>query len=320
MKWLAIAAACSAAWSCGGQGTTSSAARPAPVTVRLITGPTGGTLLATGSALQREYRRISAQPTIEILKSGGAVDNVVAIQSGAAELGLTYADIAYSAFSGQLEQRRQKFDQLAAVAVMQMAPLHIVIAPASHIRKVSELRGGHVGMAGAPGSASGLTARMVLNILGVPLSSITIEPLATESASARLKTGVVDAYLQVGLDPIDWIQRALPDGARLLPLSDAEVQRLAEIYPFFRPTVIRKAAYGGLSESVPTIGVDGLLVCRKDLDEEVVYQLAKGIFDALPALASPDGSPLIEMDQAAATPIPLHPGASRYYRERQLSR
>jgi len=288
--------------------------------VRLITGPAGGTLEATGSSLQREYNRLSGGPTVQIIHSGGAVDNLAAIQSGSADLGLTYSDVAYGAFSGKLEQRHEKFDQLAAVAVLQVTPLHIVTSAASTVRDVVDLRGGHVGMAGAPGSASGLTARLVLNLLGVPLSSITIEPLSTETAYSRLKTGTVRAYLQVGLDPIEWIQRAIRDGGRLLPLTEAQVDHLSELYPFFRPTTIRSTAYEGLREPVTTIGVDGLLVCRRGLDEKVVYDLARGLFQALPALSFPDGSPFIDVEQAAATPIPLHPGASRFYRERQLSR
>ncbi len=234
--------------------------------VRLITGPAGGTLEATGASLQREYSRMHSGPAIEILHSGGAVDNIVAIQAGSADVGLTYSDIAYSAFSGNLEQRHEKFDQIAAVAVMQVAPLHIVVSGTSPIHDIIDLRGGHVGMAGASGSASGLTARLVLNLLGVPLSAITIEPLSTDTAFRRLKSGAVRAYLQVGLDPIDWIQRAIRDGGRLLPLTEGQVDHLGELYPFFRPTTIRTTAYEGLPASIPTIGVDGLLVCRRDLD------------------------------------------------------
>jgi TRAP transporter TAXI family solute receptor len=311
------AAAALAASGCDGRAPTTDPARPL---VRLITGPAGGTLEATGSSLQREYNRMPSGPTIQILHSGGALDNIDAIQAGSADLAVTYSDIAYSAYSGKLEQRREKFDQLAAVAVMQVAPLHIVTSGTSAIHDVVELRGGRIGMAGAAGSASGLTARLVLNLLGVPLSSITTEPLASDTAYARLKTGAVRAYLQVGLDPIDWIQRAIREGGQLVPLTEAQVDHLSEVYPFFRPTTIRTTAYQGLHESIPTVGVDGLLVCRRDMDEKVVYDLARGLFQALPSLALRDGSPFIDVEQAAAAPIPLHPGASRYYRERQLSR
>jgi TRAP transporter TAXI family solute receptor len=293
---------------------------PAPPVIRLITGPAGGTLHVTGASLQREYNRTLTDATIEVVHSRGAVDNIIAIQEGQADLGVTYSDVAYSAFSGRLEQRLQKFDRLAAIAVMQLAPLHIVIGPTSHIRSIVDLRGGRLGMATAAGSGSGITARSVLTILGIPLASVTISPLSSESAYTLLKAGTVDAHLQVGVEPIDWIQKAVQDGARLLPLTEQQVERLGQVYPFFRPTVIRKETYPGLAQSIPTIGVDGLLVCRRDLDEDRVYQLTKGLFQAARTSSGGNGSRFVDVEQAAATPIPLHTGASRFYRERQLSR
>ncbi len=303
--------------SCSEAPAPAIASRPS---VRLSTGPATGTLQTTGLSLQREFNKLPAGPTIQTVLTTGAVDNVVTIQDGEADLGLTYSDVAYNAYAGRLERRSDKFDRLAGVALMQVAPLHIVVSSTSHIKSVADLRGKRIGMAGAAGSASRITAQSVLNVLGAPVSTVKIEPLNTGTAFARLEKGEVDAMLQVGLDPIDWIQRALKDGSRLLPLGASEVDRLSQVYPFFRPTVIRQSLYGGLKGSVPTIGVDGLLVCRKDLDEQLVYDVTKALFQVLPALSFPDGAAFLDVEQAAATPIPLHAGASRFYRERQLSR
>jgi TRAP-type uncharacterized transport system substrate-binding protein len=65
--------------------------------------------------------------------------------------------------------------------------------------------------------------------------------------------------------------------------------------------------------------VDGLLICRRDLDEPLVYELTKQLIASRQS-AEP-GGPLARMDLqlAPATPIPLHDGAARYYRERELS-
>jgi len=70
---------------------------------------------------------------------------------------------------------------------------------------------------------------------------------------------------------------------------------------------------------IHTIGVDSLLICRKDLDESIVYDLTKHFFEALPALSSSlDALRFMDLDESPATPIPLHDGAARYYREREL--
>ena len=65
----------------------------------------------------------------------------------------------------------------------------------------------------------------------------------------------------------------------------------------------------------------GALVCRRDLDETLVYDLTRRFFEALPSLSSSQGAlRFIDLDQAPATPIPLHDGAARFYRERELLR
>ena len=62
-----------------------------------------------------------------------------------------------------------------------------------------------------------------------------------------------------------------------------------------------------------------LLVCRDDLAEEVVYEFTKEFFAALPMLATSNSeAALVDVEKAPATPIPLHSGAARYYREREV--
>jgi len=64
------------------------------------------------------------------------------------------------------------------------------------------------------------------------------------------------------------------------------------------------------------VGVDLLLVCRADLDSAVVYAITRALFEDIPRLARRQIDPY----RAAATVIPLHPGAARYYREREMQR
>ena len=70
-----------------------------------------------------------------------------------------------------------------------------------------------------------------------------------------------------------------------------------------------------------TIGVDTVLVCRVDLAESLAYDVTRAMFEALPRNAAPvPWTTLLDLERAAATPIPLHQGAARYYRERELLR
>lgn len=97
------------------------------------------------------------------------------------------------------------------------------------------------------------------------------------------------------------------------------VERARENHPFFLPLTIPPRTYSSQQTPIETVGVDNVLLCRADLDEELVYRLTKAFFEALPDLAATHPSAgLIDADLAPATAIPLHAGAARYYREREL--
>ena len=77
----------------------------------------------------------------------------------------------------------------------------------------------------------------------------------------------------------------------------------------------------GQDEPTETLGAEWLLVCHNDLSEDLVYQLTRAFFEQLPAMARQHGeAALIDPEQAAAAPIPLHAGAARFYREREILR
>jgi TRAP transporter TAXI family solute receptor len=97
--------------------------------------------------------------------------------------------------------------------------------------------------------------------------------------------------------------------------------RLRGSYPFLRPVTVAANQLPGQGEPTETLGAEWLLVCRSDLSEELVYQLTRAFFEQLPALARDNGeAALIDPEQAPAAPIPLHVGAARYYREREVLR
>jgi TRAP transporter TAXI family solute receptor len=83
--------------------------------------------------------------------------------------------------------------------------------------------------------------------------------------------------------------------------------------------MIPRDTYPGQSEPVQTIGVNSILLCRADLPDDLIYTLTKALFDSLERPSSPLARfPWLDTDGASATPIPLHAGAARYFREREL--
>jgi len=289
---------------------------PARKEIRLTTGTPGARFHPLGQALARAYAAALPMLDVRLLDTAGSVANVEALERGDADVGLSYADVAYTAYVGGLDGRQASFAELRGIAVLELAPVHLVVRAGSKIADPTDLRGRRVAV-GPPGSGSALTAEIVLRALGIDASAVDVEPLKYNEAAAQLAAGTIDALFVNGSDPVDSVRASTLAGARILPLGGPAIERLRHDYPFFRPAVIHGGTYPGHPAPIRTIGVDNLLLCRRGLDEATVHDLTQQFFAQLPSLSILSG---LDLEQAPATPIPLHDGAARYYRERELSR
>jgi uncharacterized protein len=293
---------------------------PPRVRVRLASGTPGGNFYALGEALAREYRRALPNLDLDVRPSDGSASNLEALQRGDADIGLSHADGTYLAYAGRLDDHRAPFTRLRGIAMLQLASVHIVVRANSGILTVEQLRGRRISL-GRPSWGASSTAALVLNAIGLGLADAHVEPLRYDEAASRLSDGRLDALIVTGTYPLAAVTAATTAGARVLSLDGEAIDRLRRDYPFFSRVAIPSGAYPGQSQPVHTVGVHTLLVCRADLSETLVHDLTEALFAILPLLSTPE-TPLGRLDlaQAPATPIPLHEGAARYYRERELTR
>jgi uncharacterized protein len=261
---------------------------------------------------------MSKLPDIEFSRRspGGAVDNMDNVQKGEAEIGFAMSDVAYIAFTEGTETDPHPHSKLRGMALLQTTTLHVIVASSFHSRTVVNLRGKRIGVAG---SGTKFTTRAILPELGVPLSSVHIEQAAPSELLHGLLDGKFDAAVIMESEPSEFTRDALATGQlRLFPLGDTDTPRLRENYPFFRPIIIPAGTYGDHGD-VQTLGVKSVMVCRDDLSDEVVYRMLAVFFDSLPEFVQIQPYfELINLRAVSATPIPLHPGAARFYREREL--
>ena len=272
-----------------------------------------GFVNAYGSALSGiEFRMV----TSHILGTG-----LEEIQNGSADLTINVSQTAYVAYSGQLETTTNRYDQLRAIANLGVVPLHFIARTDSGIRSVSDLRGRSVNI-GVPAAENYRLAQSVLEAFGLSAGTYTPHHLNYSESVTGLLNRKFDAMFLVGSYPGRGVLRVTEGGvARLLPIEGKAADRLRQGSAFLRPALIPANTYPGQTASIRTVGVQHVLVCRRDLTEGAVYELTKQLFVALPKLASiMTTMRSIDVDQASATSIPLHDGAARYYRERELSR
>jgi TRAP transporter TAXI family solute receptor len=148
---------------------------------------------------------------------------------------------------------------------------------------------------------------------------LNAEYMESSDAAREVISGEIDAAFWHAL-PHPSVAQALQQGARILDVIGPEIDRFRAEYPFLKPTVIPTATYPGSDDVVRTVGIDGIFVCRAELAEVLVHDLTRAFVD----LSQSDldiGQVLpTNLSSASSTAIPLHPGAARFYRERELLR
>ena len=244
-----------------------------------------------------------------------------AVDGGKGQLGLAQSDVVYPRLPPR--HRAQPVSAQEPARDRGAVGQHLLRAgPARQpFRSIEDLKGQRVGII-PPGTSGEFSTRIVLGAHG--MSYADVQPIfePTDSLVPKLGSGEIDAVFSANPLMLAGGPRAQPD--RPAPPAADWPHR---DQPAARQLSVPQAGHrrgqpaSGQSQPIETLGAEWLLVCRSDLSEDLVYQLTREFFEQLPAMARDHGeAALIDPEQAPAAPIPLHAGAARYYREREILR
>ena len=293
---------CLAASSCSGAAETTTAPR---ASLRLSRN--------TANDLQAAFARIPDIKAEVVTESGSSITSLLDLRDGKTNISGTLADVAYLAYAGQLEEMTEPFEQLRGMAVTGLNTMHLLVGRDSRVKTIRDLKGLRISV-GAPGSSTAHITQRMLQDLGIANAQTRGERIPNAEIVSRLTKGDIDAAFSGFGVPGATVIAAMQRGARLIPLDDPEIEAMRTRYPYLKRTLIPRGTYPNQQDPIRTLGVDTLLVCRAELDDETVYSILDAYFATRPATTPPN------LERAPATPIPLHPGAARYYRQRELSR
>ncbi|HBS17513.1 MAG TPA: C4-dicarboxylate ABC transporter substrate-binding protein [Halomonas sp.] len=298
--------------------TMMAAALPASAQqLSIATGGTGGVYYPIGGGFAEMINNHidGAQATAEV--TGASVENMGLIMRGDADLALVLADTAYQAYTGTGDFEGRQIENTRALASVYPNAVQLVTLTESDIHSIADLAGKRVSV-GAPGSGTELNARALLEANGVSYSDFTPQRLNFNETADAIRDGDIDAgFWSVGPPTSSILNLAATRDIRLIGLSDEEIANAQEVEAVFAPYELAAGMYDGMDEAVLTIGIPNVLVVNADMDEELAYQLTQLLFentDELIAVHPAANDTTIEFTMSS-TPVPLHPGALRYFEE-----
>jgi uncharacterized protein len=256
--------------------------------------------------------------------TAGPLANIDLIANKRLESALCQADIAYWAFHGSgLFRKQGAVSNLRAIANLYPETMHIVTRTDRKIDELRRLRGKTVSM-GEPNSTTQLTARAMLQTLGLPEREIKVQNLPPGQAIEGLRDGKLDAFfLMTGVPSPELRELANAGGIALLPIDGANARKLTGAFPFYTETAIPAQAYPGIAET-PSLSIGVLWVVGAEVDERIVYGLTRALFHPNNRKALDTGHPYgryIKRERALdGIGFQVHAGAALYYFEEGLIR
>lgn len=284
--------------------------------INVLTGGTSGVYYPLGVALSEIYAKGIEGSRTQVQATKASVENLNLLQQGKGEIGFSLGDSVQEAVKGNKEAGfPQALDKLRGIAAIYPNYIQVVASQESGIKSLAGLKGKSLSV-GAPASGTELNARSIFEAAGMSYEDLgKVEYLPFAESVELIKNRQLDATLQsagLGVASIRDLATSLPINVVAVPKTDVE-----KIGAPYIPVVIPAGTYEGQTEDVETAAVGNFLITHEGVSEETAYQMTKLLFDNLPQLiASHAAAQAIDPAKALdGMPVPLHPGAERYYRE-----
>lgn len=295
----------------------SSSALAAPTFINVLTGGTSGVYYPIGVALSQLYSNGIEGSKTSVQATKASVENLNLLQAGRGELAFALGDSVADAWNGVEDAGfKAPLKKLRAIAGTYPNYIQIVASKESGITTLADLKNKRISV-GAPKSGTELNARAIFKAAGLSYEDLgKVEFLPYAESVELIKNRQLDATLQssgLGMAAIRDLAATMPITFVAIPADvTAKIDNAA-----YQAASIPAGTYDGQDSDVPTVAITNLLVSHDGVSDDVAYQMTKLMFDNLDRLGNAHSAAKdIKLEGAAkGLPIPLHPGAERFYQE-----
>ena len=294
----------------------------------LATASTGGTYYPVGVAIAT-LTKVKLQPKEKIgmsaISSAGSGENVRLLREDEAQFAILQGLFGYYAWNGlgPVEADGKQENMRSVTMLWQNVEHFLIDADKSETGTIDDfvaLKGSAVGL-GAKNSGTIGSNTVILGNLGVDVESDFdlmyggYGPTAEALQNGQIDGASIPAGVPVGA--VTQLTASMGDGVKLLSFTDEQMATANGDMGLWVRYDIPGGTYPGHDDAVATIAQPNFLAVRADVPEEHVYLFTKTVYENLPFLqAIHPATKAMAIEKAiAGLPVPLHPGAMRYYKE-----
>lgn len=287
--------------------------------INILTGGTSGVYYPLGVGLSKIYGEKIEGSKVQVQSTKASVENLNLIQSGKGEIAFVLGDSVKYGWEGNAEAGFQsKLENLRGIAGIYPNYVHIVASKSSNIKSIADLKGKRVSV-GAPKSGTELQARAILKASGMSYDDLgKVEYLPFGQSVELIKNRQIDATVQsAGLGVASIKDLANSVEVVIVEIPESIIEKLGA--PYVSATIPANT-YQGVGQDTKTAGIVNFLITSQNVSDKIAYDMTKNLFENLPALvATHSAAKNININKAlTGMPVPLHPGAEKYYKEKGI--
>src|SRR5688572_1916818 len=291
------------------------------VSLSIATGGTGGVYYPIGGGMANILSQNVPGMTATAEVTGGSVANLQLIGSGKPYIALSMTDAALDAYKGEDKFKGKKVD-VRTLMILYPNRMHVVTIEGTKINRMADLKGKRVST-GSPGSATEVMAFRVIEAAKLDKDKdMRRERLGVAESVNALKDRKIDAFFWVGGLPTAAVtDLAATPGVKIKLIDHANLtaamnKKYGNLYV---EDAIPQKTYPGMTADNKQVTVMNILVSHSNLSDDAAYNIVKTIFDRrtdLIAVHKEAENFKLENQKTAASPLPWHPGALKYFKER----
>lgn len=290
--------------------------------ISIATGGTGGVYYPLGGGMAALISKHipNTEATAEVTTA--SVDNVKLLHGNRVGMAFSLPDTAWDGYSGQLKGMKEKAN-IRALMALYSNYMHIVATDSSGIKTVADLKGKRVST-GAPGSGVEVKGLRVLEAYGLtPADLRAQERLGAAESAGAMKDRKIDAFFwDGGLPTAAVLDLAATPGMKIHMVSHADAipKMVAKYGPLYFVSPIPKGMYKGIDEDVAVAAATNLLIVNENMSDQLAYQITKLFLEHTADLVAVHkaAADITLKNAVIGSPIPFHPGALRYYKEKGM--
>ncbi len=295
----------------------------------LTTATTGGTYYPVGVALAT-LTKVKLEPdtgiSLSAISSAGSGENVRLLREDEAQFAILQGLFGAYAWEG-VGQVAEPQEHLRGMTMLWQNVEHMIVddemVETGTVADLENFNGAPFSI-GARDSGTEGSGRQILKGLGIdPEEEFDLVYMGYGPSAEALQNGTIEGMNMPGGPPVSGVTQAfaaMGDGIEILEFTDEQLADVNQDFELWTRYVIPAGTYPNQDEEVRTVAQPNFLAVRADVPEEDVYRILQTIYGNLPFLQNiHQATTAMSLDQAlAGLPVPLHPGAVRFYREQGI--